>query len=103
MSRVLSLLLALFAAGCDLAPPSASPRQTQVLVFTAPWCRQCQVDKQVLQGVRLRVALRYIDVDKQPSLATTHQVSVLPTYVVIRNGREVFRTSDVSQVVSTFR
>lgn len=72
------------------------PAHGIVLVdFTAKWCGPCRTMKPVLASVASeytgRVQLVDIDVDDDPALAQQYGVRSMPTYVVLRDGREVGR------------
>ena len=71
---------------------------TPVLVdFYAEWCQPCKtmahVLKQVkeMQGDNLRIIK--IDVDKNPSITLHYSVQMVPTLMVFRQGKQLWRQS----------
>ena len=63
--------------------------------FTAAWCGPCRVMKPVLAALGSeyagRVAIVEVDVDDEPVLAQQFDVRSMPTFVVLRDGKEVGR------------
>lgn len=68
---------------------------TYLLDFTAKWCGPCKVMNPVLDKLadeyKGRVDIVAIDVDEEPALAQRFDVRSMPTFVVMRDGREVGR------------
>lgn len=63
--------------------------------FTAKWCGPCRVMKPVLDALAKeyagRVKLVEIDVDEDQLTSQQFNVRAMPTYVLVRDGREVGR------------
>ena len=74
---------------------------TEVLAFTAKWCRACQRDKPQIEEMRKRgVKVTEIDVDEHPELARQYKVTRLPTYIVLEDGVEIERTGDIILIIT---
>jgi len=69
--------------------------------FHADWCGPCKMLAPVLKQVKeeMGTALKIvkIDVDKNQSLASTYQVRGVPTMLLFKNGKQVWRESGVLQ------
>lgn len=77
-------------------------KETTVLVdFFATWCGPCKTMSPILKGVKDRlgdkVSIVKIDVDKNKSLATKYQVRGVPTLILFKKGKQVWRESGVFQ------
>ena len=63
--------------------------------FTAKWCGPCRVMNPVLDALAKeyagRVKLVEIDVDEDQLTSQQFNVRAMPTYVLVRDGREVGR------------
>lgn len=68
---------------------------TTLLDFTAAWCGPCKQMHPVLENLAIeytgQVRFVAIDVDHEPALAERFGVRSMPTFVVLRDGREVGR------------
>ncbi len=69
--------------------------------FFATWCRPCQMQLQILDGVVEKVSdgikILKVDVDKFGNLVQQYQISGVPTLVVFKDGNVVERFNRVQQ------
>ncbi|WP_027124975.1 thioredoxin [Gelidibacter mesophilus] len=77
-------------------------QETPVLVdFFADWCGPCKMLAPILKEVKDSlvndVSIIKIDVDKNQSLAAKYQVRGVPTMLLFKNGKQVWRQSGVLQ------
>jgi thioredoxin 1 len=69
--------------------------------FFASWCGACQrqapIIEQVKESLGDKATVIKIDIDKEPELAAHHKVQSIPTLVLYKNGRSVWRATGVQQ------
>lgn len=70
----------------------------KVLYFTATWCGPCKGFKKTWEAVsnsdlREKMTFQMVDVDKEPELATQHNIRAVPTMVLLEGDKEVKRIS----------
>jgi thioredoxin len=63
--------------------------------FYAEWCGPCQMMVPILEQVNAQLTGKMkvvkIDTEKYPNLATTYEISALPTLVLFKGGKPVHR------------
>jgi len=77
-------------------------KDTPVLVdFFATWCGPCQTMGPILKDVKDTlgegVSILKIDVDKNQALAAQFQVRGVPTFILFKNGKQVWKQSGLIQ------
>jgi thioredoxin 1 len=67
--------------------------------FSAEWCGPCKalapILKEVKDEVKDTASIIKIDVDKNPQAAGVYQVSAVPTLIIFRQGKVLWRQSGV--------
>jgi len=96
--RLFLLTLPIFGLAALLATSlKAEPGSLKILKFEADWCGVCRKMKPVFASVARsyhgEVAFQSINVDEQVSLADSYKVELLPTFVAVKNGKVVGRTT----------
>ncbi|MEO5790265.1 MAG: thioredoxin [Gelidibacter sp.] len=87
-------------------------QETPVLVdFFAEWCGPCKMLAPVLKEVKESlgddISIIKIDVDKNQALAAKYQVRGVPTMLLFKNGKQVWRQSgllkkeDIINIIKT--
>jgi thiol-disulfide isomerase/thioredoxin len=85
------------------APQPAPVERRQILAFTAKWCGACQADKPELATLDSEIEIIRIDADQRPDLVQQYGVTALPTYIVMRDGREVERDCSLSKIIKVLK
>ncbi|GGG51260.1 thioredoxin [Bizionia arctica] len=69
--------------------------------FFAEWCGPCKMMSPILKQVKdtmgENVSIIKIDVDKNQSLAAKYQVKGVPTLMLFKKGKQIWRQSGVLQ------
>lgn len=72
----------------------------QLLDYWAVWCGPCQIMKPIIEELEKefagKVEVIKINVDEKPDEASKYGVMSIPTYIVLKDGKEVGRKIGVT-------
>lgn len=75
--------------------------------FSAEWCGPCKMMKPVLEELKKmtgdQTTIIKIDVDKSASTAAFYQIQSVPTLIIFKQGKAVWRQSGVVQANSLYQ
>lgn len=72
----------------------------KLLDFWAPWCSPCKTMEPIVEELEKeltgKVEIEKINVDEKPEQASKYGVMSIPTYIVLKDGKEVGRKIGVT-------
>lgn len=86
--------------------------QPVLVDFYAEWCGPCRMLKPVLEDLKQRIGEKAtiikVDVDRNAEAASTYQIQGVPTLILFKSGKTVWRQSGVvpaaqlAQIINQF-
>jgi thioredoxin 1 len=71
----------------------------KIMMFTAPWCAGCKSLKPLLEKLKGKIEIEYIDVEEQPQAIDEYGISNLPTLFFVHDGELVKHRTGSSDAV----
>jgi thioredoxin 1 len=125
MKRIVALLFVLTISGCGLftqtepLPPEAPPKthvskptptpekvadKVETLHFFATWCGPCKMQKPFVESLKeAGFDITDDDVDSQDSRGNEFNITSVPNYVVLVNGKKKYQTQSAASLGNWLR
>ena len=79
----------------------------KLIDYFAPWCSPCQMMKPVLDELEKELAGKVefikIDIDEKPEEAAKAGVMSIPTFVVLKDGKEIGRKTGFTSKIELLK
>ena len=66
---------------------------TKILKFSMESCQPCKMLAKTMASLDLGIPVEEVDIDQNDQLASEYKIRGVPTLVLIRDGKEIARTS----------
>jgi thioredoxin 1 len=70
-----------------------------IVDFHALWCSPCKIQSPILKEIATelvgRIKVIKIDVDKNSEIASRYNIQSVPTLIMFKNGKQIWRQSGV--------
>jgi thioredoxin 1 len=67
----------------------------ELIFFSAEWCEPCKwaepIVNEVIEKSQGKISMRKIDIDANITMAQEHHIMSVPTLVLFKDGKEVWR------------
>lgn len=78
-------------------PEAISQSEVVMVEFYATWCPHCKQMKPVVEQVKelldTQVPVLQLDIDENSEIASENNVESVPTFLIYKNGKEMWRHS----------
>lgn len=63
--------------------------------FSATWCQPCKMMKPIVEytAKQYNIPIKYVDIEVERDAPTTYNITTVPTFILMENGKELRRVS----------
>lgn len=77
-----------------------------IVDFHALWCSPCKIQSPILKEIATelvgRIKVIKIDVDKNSEIASRYNIQSVPTLIMFKNGKQIWRQSGVVSKIQLY-